>query len=97
MDEIIVVTKQYINKKHSSIKLTPIQASLIRVEAYVLKSRLYKWKKVEPKFKLGDLVETTDQKKKFCKGDTTTWAKKLHTTAKDVNDTISNSCFLPKR
>ena len=45
IDILHTITKQYINKVHSSTKLTPIQASLKKNEGYVYKNLLDKRKK----------------------------------------------------
>ena len=71
IDILPTITKQYNNRIHSSTKLSPIQASLKKNEAYVYKKLLDKRKKVNPKFQINDLVRTADLKKTFSKGDTT--------------------------
>ena len=78
LDVISTITKQYINKIHSSTKLTPIQASLKKNEGYVYKNLLDKRKKVKPKFQRNNLVRTADLRKTFSKGDTTNWSYKLY-------------------
>ena len=50
IDVLSTITKQYNNRIHSSIKLTPIQASLKKNEGYVYKNLLDKRKKIKPKF-----------------------------------------------
>ena len=81
-------TKQYKNRKHSSTKLSPIQASLKKNEGYVYKNLLDKRKKIKPKFEIGYLVRTADFKKKFSKGDTTNWSYKVYKITEIINDTI---------
>ena len=81
-------TKQYNNRTHSSTKLTPIQDSLKKNEGYVYKNLLDKRKKITPKFKVNDLVRTTDIKKTFSKGDTTNWSYKLYKISENIIDTI---------
>ena len=49
IDILPTITKQYNNKVHSSIKLTPIQASLKKNEGYVYKNVLDKRKKSNSK------------------------------------------------
>ena len=56
------ITKHYNNRVHTFTKLTTIQASLKKNEAYVYKNLLDKRKKITPKFQLNDLVRTTDIK-----------------------------------
>ena len=79
---------KYNNKIHSTIKLTPIQASLKENEEYVYQKLLDKRKKIKPKFQLDDLVRTADLKKTFSKGDTTNWSYKLYKISEVINDTI---------
>ena len=88
IDVLTTITKQYNNKTHSSIKLTPIQASLKKNEGYVYKNLLDKRKKIKPKFEIGDLVRTADLKKTFSKGNTTNWSYKLYKITEIINDTI---------
>ena len=44
--------------------------------------------KQTPKFKLGQLVRTADNKKVFSKGDSTNWSYKLYTITEVILDTI---------
>ena len=67
IDVLPTITKQYINRIHSSTKLTPIQASLKKNEGFVYKNLLDKRKKIRPKDEIGDLVRTADLKKRFQK------------------------------
>ena len=85
---IPTIINKYNNKIHSTIKLTPIQASLKENEEYVYKNLLDKRKKIKPKFQINDLVRTADLKKTFSKGDTTNWSYKLYTITEVINDTI---------
>ena len=57
------VTKENINTKHSSTKLTPIQAPLQKDEGQVYRKLLDKTKKIEPKYKIGCLVRDAQEKK----------------------------------
>ena len=66
-DILPTITKQHINRVHSSTKLTPIQASLKKNEGYVYKNLLDKREKVKPKFQVNDLVRTADLKKNVLK------------------------------
>ena len=50
IEMLLTITKQYNNRVHSSIKLSPIQASLKKNEGYVYKNLLDKRKKIKPKF-----------------------------------------------
>ena len=88
IDVLPTKTKQYNNRVHSSIKLSPIQASLKKNEGFVYKSLLDKRKKITPKYEIGDLVRTADLKRTFSKGDTTNWSYKLYKITEIFNDTI---------
>ena len=88
IDILPTTTKQYNNKVHSSTKLTLIQASLKKNEAFVYKNLLDKRNKIKPKYEIGDLVRTADLKKTFSKGDTTNWSYKLYKITEIINDTI---------
>ena len=88
IDVLPTITKQYNNRMHSSTKLTPIQASLIKNEGYVYKNLLDKRNKITPKFQINDLVRTADFKKTFSKGDTTNWSYKIYKITEIISDTI---------
>ena len=77
-DVLPSITKQYNNRVHSLTKLTPIQASLKKMEGYVYKNLLDEQEKITPKFQTNDLVRTAGLKKTFSKGDTTNWSYKLY-------------------
>ena len=78
IDVLPTLTKQNINRIHSSSKLTPIQASSKKNQGHVYQKFLDKRKKIKPKYKIGDLVRTADLKKSFSKGDSTNWSYKLY-------------------
>ena len=88
IDILRTITKQYNNRIHSSIKLSPTQASLKKNEGYVYKNLLNKRKKIKPKFQINDLVRTANLKKTFSKSDTTNWSYKLYKITEILNDTI---------
>ena len=88
IDVLPIIIKQYINRIHSSTKLTPIQASLKKNEGYIYKNLLDKRKKIKPKFQINNLVGTAELKKRFSKGDTTNWSYKLFKITEIFNDTI---------
>ena len=60
IDVLPTITKQYNNRKHSSTKLTPIQASVNKNEGYVYRNLLDKRNKIKSKFQLNDLLRTAD-------------------------------------
>ena len=64
IDDLQSITKQYISRMLSSTKLTPIQASLKKTEAYVNKNSFDKREKIKPKFQVNKLVRTADLKKR---------------------------------
>ena len=85
---IPTIINKYNNKIHSTIKLTPIQASLKENKEYVYQNLLDIRKKIKHKYEINDLVRTADLKKTFSKGDTTNWSYKLCKISKVNNDTI---------
>ena len=88
IDILPTITEQYNNRRHTSTKLSPKDASLRKNEGYVYKNLLDKRKKVNPKFQINDLVRTADLKKTFSKGDTTNWSYELYKITEIINDTI---------
>ena len=88
IDVLQTITKQYINRIHSSTKLSPKDASLKKNEGYVYKNLLDKRNKIKAKFQINDLVRTADLKRTFSKGDTTNWSYNLYKITEIINDTI---------
>ena len=88
IDVLPTITKKYNNRKYSSTKLTPIQASLKKNEGFVYKNLIDKRNKIKPKFQINDLVRTADLKKTFSEGDTTNWSYKLYKITEIIDDTI---------
>ena len=88
IDILPTITEQYNNRRHTSTKLSPKDASLKKNEGYFYKNLLDKRKKVKPKYEIGDLVRTADLKRTFSKGDTTNWSYKLYKITEIINDTI---------
>ena len=80
--------KKHNNRIHSLTKLTPIEASLEKIEGFVCKNLLDKRKKIKPKFQVNDLVGTADLRKTFWKGDTSNWSHELYKITEIFNDTI---------
>lgn len=73
------LVKDYNNTVHSSIKMTPVEASKLENELIVYKN-LYPEngdKVKKPKFKVGDRVRITKKKGKFEKGYTTRWTREI--------------------
>ena len=77
IDVLPIITKQYINRVHTSTESTPIQASLKKNERFVYQNFLDKRRQVKPKYKIGDLLKTADLQKRLSKCDTTNWSYKL--------------------
>ena len=88
IDILPTITEQYNNRRHTSTKLSPKDASLKKNEGFVYKNLLDKHKKVKPKYEIGDLVRTADLKKTFSKGDTTNWSYKMYKITEIINDRI---------
>ena len=76
------LVEDYNNTKHSSIKMTPVEASRKKNELTVWRN-LYPDRldpvKVNPKFSIGDKVRITKKKKTFEKGYTTRWTEEVFT------------------
>ena len=71
LSELPSVIKQYINRVHHSIKMKPIDASK-KSNRKLIYNNLKDDREVrKPKYKLGDLVRTSDIKKVVSKGDST--------------------------
>ena len=93
------VIKHYNNTLHSSMKMTPIQASKKVNEKLVYSNLQDKRKILNPKIKLGQLVRTADIKKIFSKGDSTSWSFNLYKVTEVIHDTIPSYHidYLPER
>ena len=88
IDVLPTTTKQYNNRIHTSTKLSPKYAYLERNEGIVHKILLDRRNKVEPKFRINDLVRTADLKKTFSQRDTTNWSYKLYKITEFIFETI---------
>ena len=99
LSELPSVIKQYNNTIHSSIKMTPNQASKKSNEKIVYNNLKDKREFRKPKFKLGQLVRTADIKRVFSKGDSTNYSYKLYTITEVIHDTIPSYRidYLPER
>lgn len=79
IDVLNDLVDRYNNTRHSSIKMTPVEASKKCNEKQVY-SNLYPpeiSKPIKPKFKVGDRVRITKKKKLFEKGFQTRWTREL--------------------
>ena len=85
LDMLPKLVKQYNNTKHSSIKMTPVEASKKKNEGTVY-FNLYgdmETSKQKPKFKTGDKVRISKYKRKvFDKGYTPNWTEEVFTVDK---------------
>ncbi|XP_068689705.1 uncharacterized protein [Montipora foliosa] len=85
LDMLPKLVKQYNNTKHSSIKMTPVEASNKRNEGIVY-FNLYgdtETLKQKPKFKVGDKVRISKYKRNvFDKGYTPNWTEEVFTVDK---------------
>ena len=88
ISELPSVIKQYNNKIDSSTKMTPVQASKKSNKILFYTNLQDQRVKQQPKFKLVDLVRTTDVKRVFSKGDSTNWSTKLYSITEVIHDTI---------
>ena len=79
LSELSSVIKQYNNTIHSSMKMTPIQASKKVNEKEVVSNLRDDRIKRQPKFKLGQLGRTADIKRVFSRGDSTNYRYILYT------------------
>ena len=99
LSELPLVIKQYKNTIHNSTKMTPNQASKKTNQKIVYSNLQDKRRKLNPKYKLGQLVRTADIKKVFSKGDSTSFSYKLYTITEVIHDTIPSYRikYLPER
>ena len=97
--ELPSVSKQYNYTIHSSTKMTPVQASKKTNEKLVYSNLQDKRRKLNPKFKLGDLDRTADLKRVFGKGDSTNYGYKIYTITEVIHETIPSYriAYLPER
>ena len=83
VDVLDKMVSQYNSSRHSSIKMTPVQASITRNENKVWRN-LYPAKSAlrppkEPKFSVGDTVRISKKKGTFEKGYTPRWVEEVFT------------------
>ena len=91
--------KKYNNTIHSSTKITPNQASEKTDEKVVYSNLQDKKRKLNPKYKLGQLVRTADIKRVFSKGDSINYSYILYAITEVIHDTIPSYRidYLPER
>ena len=74
LNELTSAFKQHNNTIHSSVKMTPIQASKKSNKKLVYKNLKDNREIQKPKFKLGQLIRTADIKRVFSKGGSTNYS-----------------------
>ena len=88
MDILPDLVRDYNNTKHSSIKMTPVEASKKKNELTFWRN-LYpdrlKIHDINPKYSVGDKVRISKKKKTFEKGYTTRWTEEIFTIKKIKN------------
>ena len=79
--------------------MTPNQASKKLNEKLVYSNLQDQRVRQQPKFNLGQLIRTADNKKVFSKGDSTSWSCNLYIIAEVIHDTIPTYRinYLPER
>ena len=79
--------------------MNPFQASKKLIERKVYSNLRDDRVKQKPKYKLGQLVRTTDIKRVFSKGDSTNYSYKFYTITEVIHDTIPSYRidYLPER
>ena len=83
LDEMVA---QYSNMFHSSIKMTPVQASEKKNEAEVYRNLYPVGEEIKtPKFAIGDLERITKKKNMFGKGYTPRWTEEVFTMSEVTN------------
>ena len=99
LSELPSVIKKYNNTIHSSIKMTPNQASKKSNEKLVFSNLQDRRVRQKAEFKLGDLVRTADIKRVFSKGDSTNYSYKFYTITEVIHHTIPayRINYLPER
>ena len=99
LSELPSVIKKYNNTTYSSIKITPIQPSKKINEKEVFSNLRDRRIRQQPKFKLGQLVETVDSERVFSKCDSTNYSYKSYTKTEVIHNTIPSDriIYLPER
>ena len=97
LSELPSVIKKYNNTIHSSTKMKPIDASEKSNANEVYSNLRDKRRKLNPKYKLGQLVRTADIERVFSKSDSTNFSYNLYTITEVYNIPSYNIDFLPER
>ena len=91
VDKLTSVVEKYNNTIHISTKKTPIQASKKSNEKEDYSNLQDKKRKLNPKYKLGQLVRTADIKRVFSKRDSTNYSYKFYTITEVIHVSIPSS------
>ena len=88
LSELPSVIMKYNNTIHSSMKMTPNQASTKTNEKEVYTNLHDRRVRQRPKFKLGQLIRTADIEKVFSKSDSTNYSYNIYKIPEVIHDTI---------
>ena len=99
ISELLSVIKKYHNTIHSSTKMIPVKASKKSNEKLAYSNLQDKRSKLNPNYKLGQLVKTADIKRVFSKGVSTKYGYKFYTVTEVLYNTIPSyrTEFLPEK
>jgi len=87
IDVLDDLVKAYNNSRHRTIKMAPVEVNDENVLEVWYNMQPRRAKKVKPKFKVGDTVRITKEKRFFQKGYETKWSEELFT----INRVISHA------
>ena len=90
ISELQSIIKQYINTIYHSIKMKQIDASKKSKQKLVYNNLQDGRVKQIPKYKLGHLVRTADNRRVFSKGDSTNYSSRLYTITEVIQDTVTS-------
>ena len=99
LSELPSVIKQYINTIHTSTKMTSNQASKKTIDKLVQPNLKDNREIQKPKYKLCQLVRTSDFRSVFSNGDSTNYSCKLYTITEVIHNSIPSYRidYLPKK
>ena len=99
ISELPTVKKKYNNSIHNSTKMTTIQTFKKSNKKLVFDNLKDDRETQQPKYKLGQLVRTSDIKRVFSKGDSTNYSYELYTIIEVIYDNLPTYRinYLPER
>ena len=99
ISELPTVIKKYNISIHNSTKMTTIQAFKKSIKKLVFDNLKDDRETQQPKYKLGQLVRTSDIKRVFSKGDSTNYSYELYTIIEVIYDNLPTYRinYLPER